>query len=116
MSSNDDGTVRTQITLPCYSIEICLVQSEGSWEMVSGTISSDLHERCPVCQEIECGGSCPQPRSEPEETRFRERFNSAIDGLESLVLAHACAGIRVESPDYIKGIETAVDAIKNSLD
>lgn len=38
-------------------------------------------------------------------------YNSAIDGLESLILAHHCEGIEVDSPIYIKGIETAIDAI-----
>ena len=36
-----------------------------------------------------------------------------VDGLESLILAHACAGVDVESPAYVEGIETAVEAITN---
>ena len=41
--------------------------------------------------------------------------DSAFDGMESLILAHACAGIDVESPAYLEGIEVAVEAIGNSL-
>jgi hypothetical protein len=37
----------------------------------------------------------------------------AHDAIESIVLAHACAGIDVESPAYIEGIETSIDAIAN---
>ena len=40
-------------------------------------------------------------------------FNSAMDGLESLVLAHACAGIDVEDRRYVAGIATALEAISN---
>ena len=40
-------------------------------------------------------------------------YNSAMDGLESLVLAHACAGIDVEGHRYVAGIATALEAISN---
>jgi len=40
-------------------------------------------------------------------------YNASIDGLESLVLAHACAGINVEDPRYVAGIATALEAISN---
>lgn len=40
-------------------------------------------------------------------------FNHAIDAIESLILAHACAGIAVESYEYAQGVEIAIDAISN---
>ena len=40
--------------------------------------------------------------------------DSALDAIESLILAHACAGIDVCSPAYLEGIETAIDAISNN--
>jgi len=40
----------------------------------------------------------------------------AHDAIESMILAHACAGIDIESPAYLEGIETTVDAIANNLD
>ncbi len=33
-----------------------------------------------------------------------------ICGIESIILAHACAGIDITDPAYIKGIETVVEA------
>lgn len=33
--------------------------------------------------------------------------------LESLLLAHACAGVDIESPAYLEGLETALEAIAN---
>jgi len=40
-------------------------------------------------------------------------YEAAIDGLLSLILAHACAGIDVKSPAYLQGIEVAVESIAN---
>ena len=40
---------------------------------------------------------------------------SAMDMIESLVLAHHCAGIDVTSPAYITGIETSVEAFWNNV-
>jgi hypothetical protein len=42
-------------------------------------------------------------------------YNVAVTGLQSLILAHACAGINVRDPKYCEGIETALDAIANHL-
>lgn len=36
-----------------------------------------------------------------------------LEAIESLILAHACAGVDVESPAYIEGINTALEAIDN---
>ena len=41
------------------------------------------------------------------------RKDDAIDATESLILAHACAGVDVESAAYIEGINTALEAIDN---
>ena len=38
-----------------------------------------------------------------------------IDAIESLILAHAVAGIDITTPAYIEGIETAIDAIINKM-
>jgi hypothetical protein len=40
-------------------------------------------------------------------------YNLGIDGLESLLLAHACAGVNVEDPKYLAGIEAAIEAVYN---
>lgn len=41
---------------------------------------------------------------------------AALDGLESMMLAHAVAGIDVSLPAYLEGIETVVEAIWNRHD
>jgi len=36
-----------------------------------------------------------------------------VDVIESLVLAHACAGIDVASPAYVEGLRSSLEAIAN---
>jgi hypothetical protein len=94
-SPTTDGqeTAGTEIRLPCYGITICLdrTNTEG---LVGGTITSDL-------------------KLDTTDDSDDTDYVAGIDGLESLILAHACAGVDVTSPDYIEGVETAVEAIGN---
>lgn len=62
---------------------------------IGGAIHSNLKEGC----------------EKPPETCIG---CAAIDGLESLILAHACAGIDIAADAYKGGIQTALDAIGNS--
>lgn len=41
-------------------------------------------------------------------------YELAIDGLEALVLAQACAGIDVTTKEYARALEVAVEAISNN--
>ena len=82
------------IKLPVGGIEVSLAQSGDA------TITSELHEE-PSCV------------SEGIEN-YRSEYDAAIDGLESLILAHACAGIDISQTEYVEGIRTAVEAITNN--
>ena len=42
------------------------------------------------------------------------RYNTALDAIESLVMAHACEGIDVASEAYQNGILTTLDALGNN--
>ena len=84
-----------EIRLPCFGVTIRLPRQNTTDKPGTGTITSDLRE--------------------PARTVADRLGNAAIDGLESLILAHACAGIDVESPAYVEGIETAVDAISHQF-
>jgi hypothetical protein len=64
----------------------------------SGTVISNLHT---------------DELTEPTEEGDDE-YNSVIDGIESLILAHAVEGIDISAPAYVKGIQTAVDAAANN--
>jgi len=101
------------ITLPCCGIRIELVMDDEN--MVSGKITSELRQPCRICGEVECKQDCPNAEENPEEELSRACENAAMDTIEAIVLAHACAGVDVETPAYIEGIETVVDAIGNDL-
>jgi hypothetical protein len=85
-------TVRT-IRLPCHGISVRLNRKNTARTPGAGSITSDLKDR--------------------GKTAAQRQYNAAIDGLESLILAHACAGLDVASPAYLEGVETAVEAITN---
>ena len=68
--------------------------------LVTGVITSDLHE----------SRTCDSAEDDAEI----DLHNARCDGLESLILACACAGIDVELPAFQEAIETAVDAIGNA--
>ena len=80
-----------EIRLPCYGIIIQLDREHTNHNAGCGTIISDLKG--------------------PSTTAAERLYNAAVDGLEALILAHACAGVDVESPAYLEGIETAVEAV-----
>jgi len=92
LSADSARTGARKIQLPCYGITVTLARENEVEEPGSGTIVSDLRD---------------------PKTAANRQYNAAIDGLEALILAHACAGVDVESPAYVEGIETAVDAIAN---
>lgn len=48
-----------------------------------------------------------------KEGNFSYAQDDSIDAIESLILAHACAGVDVESDSYIEGINTALEVIAN---
>jgi len=75
------------IKLPCFGI---VVQLDGKG---GGRIDSELHGDVKAAQRDLAG---------------------ALDGIESMILAHACAGIDITTPAYLEGIETAVEKVYNT--
>ena len=71
----------------------------------SGRISSNLKAALPHRDEFE------HANDYRNELRSIQDFNHQIDAVESVIVAHACSNVDVDSPEYIKGIETALDAI-----
>ena len=74
--------------LPCFGIRVACDPQTGA-----GTITSALHD----------------PGDDPALT-------AALDAIEGLVLAHACAGIPIDSPAYVHGLETALDKVAQAFD
>ncbi len=53
-------------------------------------------------------------RDKANERNSFVAFNGGVDVITSMVLAHVMAGIDIETPAYIEGIETALDALGNN--
>ena len=51
---------------------------------------------------------------ERDDTEGCNDYNAALDGIESLILAHASAGLDVTSKAYQTGVQTALDACANT--
>lgn len=85
----------------------------------TGSITCDpsLYEVCPGCSYKNCIYQCDESQLGEVQTEAmvadRIAGNGAIDAILSLILAHACAGIDIESPAYLEGIKTTFDAITN---
>jgi len=95
------------IKLRCHNIEVEIdVNKQGG-----GCITSDLHndEFLEEREELFTG-----IRTEIEYLESKIQFEAAIDAIESMILAHACAGVDIESLSYIKGIELAIQSCDNS--
>jgi len=106
-----------QISLDCYGIVVEIAGHRG-W-----IISSNLKEVCPHCNKSDCVFSCDESQAEfrdldaePNLERETEQhvgrrmgFNHRMDIIESLIIAHACAGVDVTAPAYTEGIEVVVE-------
>ena len=93
--------------------KIVLNTEEGGGNITSGI----ERDRCPDCSHAECndcwcGSGDEEPEEDAEEAASRLMYNGAIDGIESLLLALACAGCitKSEDPKVNEAIQTALDA------
>ena len=55
-------------------------------------------------------GTIESALHDPEGSK---EFNAMMDAIESMVLAHALAGVDITSHAYMEGLETALDACGN---
>ena len=81
------------ITLDAYQIKVT-INGDG------GSISSKMHEE--------------EDGERVADDDNNRDYNRCIDGVESLILGHACAGVDIQCPAYLEGIETAVQAAANN--
>jgi len=101
-------TCNKVIKLPCYDIVIKDFENISTIEH-----SSNLVEVCPHCNESHCCYSCDESQENGFEVAERLQYNGVLDGITALILAHHQAGIDVTTPEYIEGIETAIEAAEN---
>lgn len=86
------------IKLPIFEIVLELHESQENNLWYSGTISSNLHEDESMDPDL-IGNVC--------------LYNTKIDIIEAMILAHACSGIDVTNESYLNGIQTVVDKIQD---
>lgn len=79
-----------KIVLPIFNIVVEVYYDDNN-HAIGGSITSLLHE--------------------PEE----DDFNIAMDAIESMILAHAIAGIDIKSYQYLEGIKTAVQSCADNI-
>ena len=82
-----------EITLPCYDIHITLPDANPGQPSCSSIKHADLYRADDMCLDKDC--NC--------------EFHGVIDGIMDLVLACACAGVDVESPEFVSAIECAIE-------
>lgn len=71
-------------------------------ESGKGWVYSELHETFD-----------PEVMDEDEIEEMNE-YNHRLDGLESLILACACSGVDIQSPEFVQAVKTAIDACANN--
>ena len=77
-----------EIILPIYGIKVSIDEKGG------GIIKSELYI--------------------DSNDKEDDAYNSAIDGIEAMILACACAGIDIEDKRFIEAITTSVEAVANN--
>ena len=110
----------TVIILDCYGIVVTLTDEElhalTPTRYNGGSITSDLHEEEPERKDAHSDEELNKLWNEfNDEMRKIDLYNNAMNGIESMILGHACAGIDITTPAYKEGIESAVQGCANSI-
>jgi hypothetical protein len=115
------------IVLSIHNIVISVVDPQyyGAYRFGGGSISSNMKMVCEHCGDPSCDFHCTEALKwaliedaisilvKSEELKGNKTFNNGCDALESMILAHAIAGVHVDSDAYIEGIVSALDAMGN---
>ncbi len=97
--------------------DVILLDIDGS----GGTIQTNFKDQCHYCGQDYCYGDCDGSQGDidniedEDATNSRKMYNVAMDALESMILAHAIAGVDVMSEEYKEGIKASIDACANNL-
>tara|TARA_Y100000310_G_C20569762_1_gene757392 strand:+ start:286 stop:624 length:339 start_codon:yes stop_codon:yes gene_type:complete len=84
-------------------------------------VDSDLKQACPYCSEVNCYADCdgseePLNRLESQnEMEDRRCFNSAIDGIESFIMAIYARGVVLPDDVLREALQTVCDALDNQF-
>jgi len=97
------------IITDCYGIVVNLTGDGG------GSITSDLHEQEPERKEAHTESELNKVWNEfLDEQKKVDLYNAAMNGIESMILGCAVAGMDITTPAFKEGIETAVQGCANN--
>lgn len=68
------------------------------------------YKTCPKCNQGDCLYQCDDSQMEPEseiQVAGRMQNNGVVDGILSVILGHAIAGIDITTPEYLEGVDAA---------
>ena len=77
----------------------------------SGDLSGSLKDMCQECGCYDCVPGCANELDQES----RAAFNCAMDGIESLLLAMACAGVDIGIDEIENSVKTAMEAVVNNV-
>jgi hypothetical protein len=117
----------TDIVLSIHDIVVSPVDPQyyGAYRFGGGSISSNMKMVCEHCGNPSCDFHCTEALKwaliedsisilvKSEELKGNKTFNEQCDALESMILAHAIAGLHVDGSLYTEGIVSALDAMGN---
>jgi hypothetical protein len=101
--------------------------TDGSIRYGGGSITDNLKDVCEACGDVRCDLLCPDALekasdrdidiqcSNNEELESSRNHNYACDGVLSMVLGHAVAGLDIESAAYREGLDAAIEGIANNI-
>jgi hypothetical protein len=97
--------------------------------VITAAIESDLRTQCPYCHIENCNFDCDDSQVAysqatevltrnlefeiEQEVITRLQWNAAVDGVQSMILACAGAGIDIATPAFSGAVQSALDAIGN---
>lgn len=90
-------------TIPTRFGELHLLVVIGIGRLVKGL----KRARCSGCNRTDCG-IFSVPCTDIDDEIVRAATNGMLDAVESMVMAHAIAGIEVESESYVRGVHAAL--------
>lgn len=115
-----------EIDLPEFNIKIKVDPLTKQGKIIE---SNKIRPACPNCQNADCFLDCDQSQASDlddgdsdrpfasleseKEIIQRAKLTTAIDVFEAFILAAACAGINVRSPEFLETMKSVSDTIEN---
>jgi electron transfer flavoprotein alpha subunit len=100
--------VKKKLEIPEYGIVVTLLIKD---EKSAGSITSQLYEKA-FRDKID---NHAIEHTLVEETRVDASIKAAVDTLEAMILAQACAGMDITSLVYRESLQTTIEAMVNNL-